>query len=117
MHDIKVEWTGRYPNLCSGIWKISIDGNQMTLPDFIRDQAMETEKSYATWSFGSDWNEIWEYYEDGLPFEEWIKKNVGWIKPALDKMKITDFTYKDLYTLYNLINEKDWRSNSCGGCI
>ena len=55
----------------------------------------------------------------GLRFSnEWIKKNVGWIKSALEKIGMIDsFSINDLHNLYTEINKKDWRHNSCGGCI
>jgi hypothetical protein len=39
--------------------------------------AMGTEGNYSTWHF-EDWEEVFEDYDDGDYYEEWIKKNCNW---------------------------------------
>ena len=115
-HKIEVNWTGKYPALCFGQWIISIDDKNFPIPSEIVKENMGTYKEYSSWHF-EDWQEVFEYYPDGEEFESWVRKNITWIKTGVDKLGITDFTYEDLKNLYNKINENDWRSNSCGGCI
>ena len=79
---------------------------------------MGTRKSYKSWSFGENWEEIWSYYEFGDGFETWIKKNIGWIEAGFIQLGMKDqVKLEDLENLYRLIKDEDWQSNSCGGCI
>ncbi|MFZ2992451.1 MAG: hypothetical protein WA061_01935 [Microgenomates group bacterium] len=117
MNKFEVEWTGRYPCLCMGEWIISMNGNQLKIPDEVIGENMNTARDYQSWHF-EDWMEVFDNYYDGLDFEDWIGKNYGWIyKMFKDSGVLEQITMEDLENLYNLINEKDWRSNSCGGCI
>lgn len=116
--NIKVEYTGRYPNLCSGKWKISVDGETLSIPEALINSSMGTFKTYNTWHFDEDWNEVFTDYEDGEFFEEWIKKNAGWIMSAFRSIgKLESVKLEDLRVLYEGINKVDWRHLSCGGCI
>jgi DNA modification methylase len=116
--EITAEWSGRYPNKCSGSWTIKIDSVVMPLPYDVQRGNMGTSGSYDTWSFGDDWNEEWDSYEDGAEFETWVKLNVRWIKEGFDSLKVSDkVALEDVRKLYDAIQEKDWRHNSCGGCI
>ena len=116
--NIKVEWTGEYPNLCSGKWIITIENKVLNLPGAIMNHAMNTYGEFLSWSFGDDYKEEWDSYSDGLEFNEWIRDNVGWIKPALESAGLIDsITIDDLHNLYNKIQALDWRHNSYGGCI
>ena len=115
---IEVEWTGRYPNLCSGHWIISVNGKPLPVPRPNSEDNMRTLKDYQTWRFNEDWSEEWEDYEDGMGFNMWSVANVEWIHDSLKQIDELDgFTLDDLENLYYKINEKDWRHNSCGGCI
>ena len=59
-HKIDVDWTGSYPNLCSGKWIIKIDEKQISIPSALINSSMGTFKSYETWYFDEDWSEIFE---------------------------------------------------------
>ena len=118
MRDIKVDWSGSYPNLCSGKWTISFDGKQVKVPSALVGSPMETSGVYESWHFGGDsgWEEIFESYENGYSFQEWILKN-KWIFPALKSIGVTDVTEQECQELFSKIQSEDWRSGSCGGCI
>lgn len=103
-----VEWTGSYPSLCSGCWEITYKGEPVDLPEDVYNSEMNTYGSYQTWHF-ENWLEVFEDYEDGLNFDDWIKAN-SWVD------SITTDPAERL-ELYLKIQEKDWRHNSCGGCI
>ena len=107
---ITAEWTGRWPNLCSGEWIITIDGEKVDLPDEVRTSPMGTYGTYNTWTFGENWSVEWSTYEDGLDFEPWLQENRSWVS----KLNLSDTEERDLY---DAISEEDWRHNSCGGCI
>ena len=112
-YDIKANWSGSYPNLCSGIWTIAVNG--ITLGG-LGDSHMETLGSYQSWHF-EDWIEVFESYEDGMDFNEWkgnLPNNLGM------SLRLAGFNPKDntlLESLYDAVCSEDWRSSSCGGCI
>jgi hypothetical protein len=112
---IETEWTGSYPNLCSGSWLITIDGENLPIPDDKINNDMNTYGIYSSWHF-EDWSEVFEDYGDGLECSAWIDENKTWIKQSLISIGINPEEF-DYAALYAAIQEKDWRSNSCGGCI
>ena len=107
---ITVEWTGKSPCLCYGEWIITIDGEKVELPEEIRNSDMNTYGTYDCWSFGDDYLEEWDSYENGLEFPQWIHDNLWWVADL-------HLTPTEQEELYNQINEQDWRPGSCGGCI
>lgn len=109
--EVKAKWTGRGFALCIGEWKLDVDGKDVTdkIPEDLRTEPMNTYKRYERWYF-KDWVEEWEPYYDGLKQDEWIEANKYWLD------KIT----KDIDVqrqIFKAINEEDFRTNSCGGCI
>jgi hypothetical protein len=108
-HKISVKWTGHWPCLCSGEWIITIDGQQVKLPEDVRSSDMNTYGTYSRWHFGEDWEEIWESYVDGLTFEPWLAEN-SWVKDL-------SLSSAEEQELYDAISEQDWRHGCCGGCI
>ncbi len=109
--EVKAKWTGRGFALCVGEWKLYVDGKDVTdkIPEDLRTEPMNTYKRYGRWYF-KDWVEEWESYYDGLKQDEWIESNKYWLD------KIT----KDIDVqrqIFKAINEEDFRTNSCGGCI
>ena len=105
---VEAKWSGKYPNLCYGVWSIFVDDIDYSdyIPKEIRHSPMRTYGFYSEWSFDDDYGEVWEKYEDGLHFDEWVKQN-DWVKniPA------------NLFDIYCAFSLEDWRHNSCGGCI
>lgn len=112
----KVEWTGTYPNLCSGEWLIWFDDIPLELPNEIVNEHMNTEGVYEEWFFDDDYMEVFESYEDGLDFPSWYNENRDWLLKLFDENNIP-VRKEHLYDLYYKIQEQDWRHNSCGGCI
>ena len=112
MSNIKIEWTGGWPSLCIGEWVIEIDGVNYSdkIPEDLRESDMGTEGWYDSWCFVNGWEDKWSKYPDGLGKTEWIEANRYWLKDLpLDE--------SDYHKIYELINEQDFRSGSCGGCI
>lgn len=112
-YNIKVNWTGSYPNLCAGEWIIVIDGKQLA---GLNNDHMNTKGTYSSWHF-ENWDDVWTDYTDGLPFHEWkvdLPNNLGMA------IRLAGFNPKDdqlIEQLFDAISSKDWRHNSCGGCI
>lgn len=112
MANVRAEWSGSFPCLCSGKWTLYVDDVDVSdkIPEELRTWEMGTYGDYYTWHFGDDYGEVWETYEDGLEQDEWINENKKW----LDTIS-TDYVTQ--VQIYKAINEEDWRHNSCGGCI
>jgi len=115
--EIEVNWTGSYPNLCSGEWEITIEGTKVNLPDDIVNSSMGTKGEYDTWSFGENYSEDWDSYEDGDDFEQWLSYSNGWVIYVFLQAGIVEASMEEKRRLFELIRENDWRHNSCGGCI
>lgn len=112
-YNVQAEWTGEYPALCFGEWNIVVNGIFLTGID---SESFDTEGIYSSWYF-EDWSEVFEDYEDGLPFDEWVKSDINGLHASLTRH---GFDLDDMYLmqlLYDAISAKDWRRNSCGGCI
>lgn len=114
--DIQANWTGRYPNLCSGHWIITVDSIVLPLPEDIESGHMETFGTYSAWHFDENWCEQFDAYEDGLGEAEWIAQNRAWVDASLDSINMR-FSEDDYRNLYRAIQAADWRHGSCGGCI
>lgn len=109
---ITVHWTGRYPTLCYGEWKIIIDGICLT---GIEDSPFKTIGDYQSWHFEEDYSEVFEDYEDGESFSiGWLETNG--LQDSLNRHGII-LTEEEQIDLYDKIQSEDWRHNSCGGCI
>lgn len=122
--EFKAEWTGGYPSLCVGEWKlyhrheeylddgtidIWYDDISNLIPEDLKSEPMYTLGVYSSWHFDSDYIEQFEDYTDGMNFKEWCKENESWIH-LICKSEY----YKDLYEAFQ---QEDWRYESCGGCI
>jgi hypothetical protein len=116
MKTITAVWSGRYPCLCFGTWAITINGKQLPIPEDRVKSPMGTEKYYDSWHFDENWQEVFESYLDGSPFEDWLQENVKWLLPALRAIE-EPLTQEECRVLYDAINEADFRMGSCGGCI
>jgi len=125
--DIDVQWTGSYPNLCSGLWEIRINGillidhkntedGSYNYESFLR-RDMGTENQYSSWYFDGDYSECWDDYYQGDAYKQWIVSEKGRNILELLGQNNVILSEADLINLYNQINSKDWRHSSCGGCI
>lgn len=104
----KAVWTGHYPTLCMGEWKLYKDGQEVKLPKNIRDTHMNTLGTYTMWSFDG-YKEEWYENEEGLDFDKWVLTNKYWLQNICEPCD-----YKEVYEAFR---EQDWRYCSCGGCI
>ena len=105
-------WTGHYPALCQGEWKIYKNGIDIShkIPEDRRNSPMDTLKVYRMWYFDESWEEHWRETLEGLNVFDWYQENKEWV----DKLC---FTYDEVRDLYFAIQSEDWRYGSCGGCI
>ena len=115
-HYYETNWSGDYPTLCSGLWILYRDGEELDIDiPFNHSERAErgipagTFGTYPTWHFSDDWEEVWEDYEDGLPCDEWCSEHEEWLSTFADE--------EDWHIIFEAFAENDWRSNSCGGCI
>lgn len=69
------EWSGSWPCLCAGWWRLTVNGVDCTnkIPYQKRNKPMDTYGTYSRWFFGDHWDEQWEEYEEGLEADEWIR--------------------------------------------
>lgn len=111
MKEFRAEWTGSYPTLCLGVWKLYVDGKDKSnlIPEDLRDYPMYTAGMYQAWHF-EDWQEVFENYEDGLECDDWIKENDSWISGIAN-------CYDEKVALFKAFQAQDFRTCSCGGCI
>lgn len=109
---VVAEWSGSWPCLCSGWWRLTVNGIDCThkIPYQKRNKPMDTYGTYSRWFFGDHWDEQWEEYKDGLKADEWIEENKAWLK----KLPLQEDQYKEVYDAFR---EHDFRLGSCGGCI
>jgi hypothetical protein len=114
--NITAEWSGSYPNLCSGHWSILVDGEKLPIPEDREREPMNTAGVYQAWHFDEHWSEVFEDYQDGMYESEWIEENKGWIDAGLAQIN-KRFGYKEYCDLYEAIRKEDFRRGSCGGCI
>ena len=113
MATYEAEWTGRYPNLCMGEWKLWKDGNDVSylIPADLRHSAlgMNTAGTYPAWTFDEDWNDNWWSYEDGMDEEAWCQANHEWLQ---------DIGARDEWgDIFQEFQKYDFRQGCCGGCI
>lgn len=110
--NIKVEWTGKWPCLCYGEWKLTINGEDKSnlIPEDRLRENMDTYGTYRKWRFGNDYEEIWSSYEDGMNCQDWISFNKDW----LDNISTDEVIQEQLFYEFQA---SDWRHGSCGGCI
>ena len=71
---------------------------------------MNTYGTYQSWYFNDDYSVEFKDYTDGLECDEWIEANKEW----LDNISTDIFAQEEIFYA---INENDFRSGSCGGCI
>lgn len=112
-----IDYTGAFPNKCSGNWTIIINNKEIELIDSLKSSPMNTAGVYTRWSFGGDYEEIWEDYKDGLEFGEWIQSEK--FKDLKESFFNSDVELQltEWREIYKALQEHDWRHDSCGGCI
>jgi len=116
MNDIQIEYTGVYPNLCSGEWIVTVNDKKINIGDQSQGEK-DTYISYSTWHF-EGWIDVWDDHEDGLEFSEWCQSETGQtILGFIQKEIDNDLTYDEKIDIYGQIQDQDYRTGSCGGCI
>ena len=110
MHKVEAVWTGKWPCLCHGEWILTIDGREINLPENVKDSPMNTEGTYEKWQFENGYEEVWETYTNGLPFDDWAMKNQSWLSEITTDRELQ----REIYLAFQA---HDWRHGSCGGCI
>jgi hypothetical protein len=110
MKEIKVEWTGSWPCLCHGEWKLIIDGEDWSWIIPFQGEDADTHGTYSSWQFDENYLEEWDSYEAGLDCSEWLSANADWIAKL-------DLNEDEARLLFEGFQESDWRHGSCGGCI
>lgn len=108
---INVEWTGAYPCLCHGEWRITVNGVDFSgyIPAEKINAPMNTKKEYQRWQFDENYCEFFESYMDGLEFPEWLCEN-----PWIEKITPDESLWE---SIYDAICAEDWCHGQCGGCI
>lgn len=115
MYQVSVEWTGKYPNLCSGEWIIDVNGVRL---GGLGNDSMNTFGSYSSWHF-ENWQEVWEQEESGLACEDWVDMKDLPNNLSMS-LRLAGFDQSDRAlreTLFDAVKREDWRHGSCGGCI
>lgn len=109
---VVVDWSGGGWSLCIGEWSIYIDGKNYTkkIPKNLRRSPMNTLGEYSGWKWGGEYSEEWYTYTDGLGKLEWITENENWLSKITDDIGL----WSDIYEAFQ---SRDFRTNSCGGCI
>jgi len=127
---INVNWTGGYPNLCSGHWVFKVNGNY--LPSECDKYGKPIDKyeyghwmtehlgisgTYSAWEFGDNYEEHWNNYHDGITEQDFLLSDK--FKKIVELLELNGFTLTEESTKLLIlgIEQRDWRSGSCGGCI
>lgn len=111
MNTYTTEWTGEFPVLCHGEWKLYKNEEDISylIPEDLKYDCMDCYGEYEEWEFDDEGQEHWNTYVDGYSETRWIKENKYWIK---DIGPETDYP-----SIFKAFQKQDWRAGSCGGCI
>lgn len=112
MSEWRTEWTGSYPNLCSGVWHLYKDDVEVYNPFKDEDGygvPADTYGMYSGWYFDGNYMEMFYDYEDGLSEKAWIDEHKEWLSNIADE--------EEWFDIYYAFQANDWRYGSCGGCI
>ena len=111
-NNIEANWSGSYPCLCYGDWTLKVDDVDVSdkIPEDLKSSSMHTYGTYQSWHFNDDCMEEFEDYEDGLDCENWIEENNYWLSNITQDEKVKQ-------QIFYAIQDHDFRTGSCGGCI
>lgn len=111
-YTINVEYDGFFPTLCFGKWNIIINNHKLK----VENDNFNTYGEYRKFVCQEPTK-----YTDGLKEDEWIKElkknNTNNLYSELCKYFTNEEIDELLPTLFYMIQSKDWRSGSCGGCV
>ena len=103
------DWSGSWPCLCSGIWTLYKNGEKVDTQIPFEEDDAGTYGEYYAWHFDEDYCEEFDLYYDGMNAEAWIKEYRDWLSTFADEDEFED--------IFEAFQARDFRSNSCGGCI
>lgn len=104
-----VEWSGAYPNLCTGTWTLFKNGEKVDTVIPFQHEPADTFGNYSHWYFDQDYFEQNEWYEDGLSESEWCEEYADWLKTIAPE--------DEWGFIYDAFSLSDWRYGSCMGCV
>ena len=106
--EVEAQWTGAYPCLCFGTWKLFVNGNDVSyvIPADKADVPMDTLGTYPFVGFDGEVTA----YTSGMDCAEWCKENQKWLS------EITTET-EEQAMIFRAFQLQDWRRHSCGGCM
>ena len=102
------EWTGEYPNLCHGEWRLYRNEKELNVEIPFQGSPADTFGVYSEWWF-ENWSEVFGDYEDGLSCKEWCEEYQEWLSKIAPE--------QDWNKIFEAFQENDWRYGECGGCI
>lgn len=114
----RAEWSGSYPNHCSGEWSLYRDDVclDVTIPFNGRSRYDSTPagtegfyRNVGIYRSEGDWKEFDEEYFEGTGCFEWIEEHREWLATVAPQ--------DEWPAIYNAFNVSDWRYGQCGGCI
>lgn len=138
-HKWEAEWTGEFPNLCMGHWRLFKDGSEVknvripfngyieitdenagqfedddVLRGFVAEtfggECAETEGVYSFYTFDNCWNDESHSYSDGFDCESWCDEYSEWLSQI-------DPEGTEREAIFKAFQKNDWRRGSCGGCL
>lgn len=103
MSEWTAEWSGAFPNICSGEWSLFRDGVEVSTSIPFQGEPAGTFGEYE------DWLDVFESYESGKEADDWVAEHRGWLSSFADE--------GEFVKIYDAFNAADWRHGECGGCI
>lgn len=112
------EWSGRYPNLCSGKWSLYRDDVLLDVDiPFNGESQFDSKPAYTSGCWhsvgiyheGDEWVEFDDEYRNGRERCEWCDEHRSWLQGIAPEQEWGD--------IYLAFAANDWRYGSCGGCI
>lgn len=98
-----VSYSGKYPNLCSGILVLEIDGEQVTFGDY---NWKTKTGNYRFWSSGGSCGFYDNYSESYVDNDEWV----------IDKNNIPE-QYRQYAEEIDRVFNENVEYGCCGGCL
>lgn len=102
-----VSYDGKYPNLCSGVLVLNINGEEIKFGHNYLSSSWDKDGNYdAFWSSGGSCYFNHDYSESGVRRGKW----------GIDIDKIPD-KYKDYYSEIEEVFNDNVDYGCCGGCL
>ena len=103
-----VSYTGKYPNLCSGVLTLCIDGEEVRFGhDYRVSESWKTDGNYnAFWASGGAWGFYNDWSESYIEIDEWV----------VYEEDLPEKFRKYVHEIGVVINE-NIPHGCCGGCL